>query len=110
MNSEQDPSVFLTNFFKAIIFFSLIVVGLLVLLAFWLAIPDALSWLSYKLHELRMRRGIGDALAQNMENGMVENRVVENGMIESSRMGRKVANMRQGPGRGEERVWWATDF
>ncbi|KAF6231337.1 hypothetical protein HO173_010480 [Letharia columbiana] len=93
MNSEQDPSVFLTNFFKAIIFFSLIVVGLLVLLAFSLAVPDALSWLSYKLHELRMRRGIGDALAQDMENSMVENRVVENG-----------------PGRGEERVWWATDF
>lgn len=87
MASEHDSAVHLVNFFNAIIFAPSCVVGLLVLLAFWLAILDAFSWLSYKFHEYRARRRIDDALAPDRENGMVENHDienhgVENGMIE----------------------------
>ena len=135
MASEHDSDV-PNDFFKFFTFGPLIVVGLLILLASLLTILDALSWLSNKLREYRARRGTDDALAQNMENGMVENRVesrvenrvVEDGMIEESRTGRQVANMRQGPRRSEggesnpeellvrpnafteERVWWKLDL
>lgn len=85
MASEHDADV-PNNFFKSITFAPLIVVGLLILLASSLTILDLLSWLSNKLRRYRARRGTDDALAQNMENGMVEtrveNRVVEDGTIE----------------------------
>lgn len=82
MASEHDSAV-LNSVSEAIIFAPFIVVGVLILLASALAILEAWSWLSYKFHEYRARRVIDDALAQNMENGMVENgmysRIVPNG-------------------------------
>lgn len=81
MASEHNTAVLDVTFFKAITFAPLIMVGVLILLASWLTILDALAWLLNSLHDYRARRGIDDALAQNMENGMVENRVVGNGMI-----------------------------
>lgn len=120
MASEHDFAVLLITVFKAIIFAPLVVVGLLILLASWLAFLDALSWSLYQIHEYRARRAINDAVAQNMDDSMVEN-----GMIESFHMGRQVADMRQGSRPGERagsnteellipantftdgRVWWA---
>ena len=86
MASEHDADG-PTNLFKAIVFAPLIVVGLLLLLLFWLTILDATSWLSNKLRDYRARRDTDDTPAQDMESGMVESReaesqAVENGMIE----------------------------
>ncbi len=132
MGSEHDADG-PTNLFKAIVFAPLIVVGLLILLLFWLTILDASSWLSNKFRECRARRGTDDTPAQNMESGMIESRAVEsqaveNGMIEYSQMSRQAANTRQGPRRSggtgsnteelllppnaltEERVWWKLEL
>ena len=81
MPSEHDSSVALVTFFRAFTSGPLIVVGVIILLASWLKILDALAWLSTKIAEYRARRSAENALARSMENGMVENRVVENGMI-----------------------------
>ena len=81
MASEYDTAILHVTFFKAITFAPLIVVSLLVLLASWLAILGALAWLMSLFHEYRAVRGIDNALAQNMENGMAENRVVGNGSL-----------------------------
>lgn len=83
MASEQDSAVSFITVFEAITFAPLVVVGLLILLAAWLAILEAFSWLLYKLHEYRARRAVGHALAQNMDNGRVEN-----GIVKASQMGR----------------------
>lgn len=82
MAYEHDHAILFIRFLKAITFAPLTVVGLLILLASGLALLDAWSWLSYQLHEYRARRRNDDALAQSVENGMVENRMVESGMIE----------------------------
>lgn len=81
MPSEQDSSVALVTFFGAFTSGPLTAVGVIILLASWLKILDALAWLSTKIAEYRARRSAENALARSMENGMVENRVVENGMI-----------------------------
>lgn len=79
MASEHDSPVHVRISFRALIFAPLIVVGLLVLLASWLAILSLFSWLSSKIQEYRARRRIDDALARTEENDMVETRHVENG-------------------------------
>ena len=81
MPSEQDSTVPLVTFFRALTSGPLLVVGVVILLALWLKFLDALAWLSTKLAEYRARRSAQNTLAQSMENGMVENRVVDNGMI-----------------------------
>ena len=99
MASEHDPPVHVSSSFRAIIFAPLIVVGLLVLLASWLAILSLFSWLSSHFQEYRARRRIDDALAPTEENGMVETRHVENGMWQLSWKTRQLPNMRLGPQR-----------
>ena len=84
MASEHDSSVHVSSLFRVIIFAPLIVVGLLVLLACWLAILNLFSWLSSNFQEYRARRRIDDALAPTEENGMVETRHVEKGMWQLS--------------------------
>ena len=84
MASEHDSPVHVSIWFRAIIFAPLIVVGLLVLLASWLAILSLFSWLSSNFQEYRARRRIDDALAPPEENGMVETRHVEKGMWQLS--------------------------
>ena len=80
MASEHDSPVQVSNLFRVIIFAPLIVVGLLVLLASWLAILSLFSWLSSNFQEYRARRRIDDALAPTEEIGIVETRHVEKGM------------------------------
>ena len=57
MPSEQDPTVPSVTLFQPIIFASLIVVGLIILLACFIKICDSLSWLSDEFHEYRAARG-----------------------------------------------------
>ena len=95
MASEQDSPAAVSISFRALIFAPLIVVGLLVLLASWLAILSFFSWLSSKFQEYRARRRIDNALAPSKENDMVETRHVENGMWQLSWKTRQVANMGQ---------------
>ncbi|KAL9066269.1 MAG: hypothetical protein Q9161_007645 [Pseudevernia consocians] len=114
MASEHDSDV-PNDFFKFFTFGPLIVVGLLILLASLLTILDALSWLSNKLREYRARRGTDDALAQNMENGMVENRVenrvVEDGPRRSEGGESNTEELLVRPNAfTEERVWWKLDL
>ncbi|KAM0805274.1 hypothetical protein BDR22DRAFT_884814 [Usnea florida] len=78
MASEHDSPVHVSSLFRVIIFAPLIVVGLLVLLASWLAILNLFSWLSSNFQEYRAQRRIDDDLAPTEENGMVETRHVEN--------------------------------
>ena len=99
MASDHDSPAHVSISFRAIVFAPLIVVGLLVLLASWLAILSLFSWLSSKFQEYRARRRIDDALAPIEENDMVETRHVENGMWQLSWKTRQVANMEQGPQR-----------
>ena len=84
MASEHDSPVHVSTWFRAIIFAPLIVVGLLVLLASWLAVLSLFSWLSAKFQEYRARRRTDDALTPPEENGMVETRHVARGMWQLS--------------------------
>ncbi|CAF9932150.1 MAG: hypothetical protein ALECFALPRED_005225 [Alectoria fallacina] len=103
MASEQDSAVRFITVFEAITFAPLVMVGLLILLAAWLAILEAFSWFWYKLHEYRARQALGHALAQNMDNGSVES---------GPRRGEGIGNSTEEflmPVNAvtEERVWWA---
>ena len=82
MPSEQEPTAPSVTVFKPMIFASLIVVGLIITLACVLKILDSLSWLSGEFHAYRARRAVSNALAQNIESFVMENRVVEDGVIE----------------------------
>ena len=95
MASDHDSAAVFTTF-QAIVFVPSMVVGLLILLASWLTILDALASLSNKFHEYRARQGINHVPAQSTESG-VENGVAGNGMFESPRIGWHAADVRQGP-------------
>lgn len=77
MASEHDSPTRPDALFSAIIFGPLIMVGLLVLLAFWLAMLEAYSWLSRRIQEWRARRGIAHTRAPSTGNVMVENGMIE---------------------------------
>ena len=87
MSPEHEFTTFVVAFFRAMSFGPLIVVGVVIVIASWLKILDALSWLLHNLHEYRARRSAEIVLAPNLESGIVEDHVVEdhvveNGMIE----------------------------
>lgn len=82
MASEPEPSVQLNNVFNIIIFGSIIVVGVLVVLASLLKILDLWWWLSNRLQEYRARPSIDDVRAPNVGDGMVENDGFENSVVD----------------------------
>ena len=82
MSPEHEFTTFVAAFFRAMSFGPLIVVGVVIVFAFWLKILDALSWLLHNFHEYRARRSAENVLAPDLANGIVEDHVVENGMIE----------------------------
>lgn len=91
MVSEHDSATLASSVFKAIVFAPLVVVGVLILLASWMAILEAWSWLLYKFHQYRARRAIDGAAARNMDSGMAENGMPENGILKSSQTDRQVS-------------------
>ena len=77
MSPEHKFTTIVVAFFKAMSFGPLIVVGVVIVLASWLKILDALSWFLHSFHEYRARRSAEIILVPDLENGIVENGMIE---------------------------------